>query len=432
MEYTITDSNDVVKEVTVRATADELQPQFEEAYKTKQAEIEIKGFRKGHAPLGMVKKIYGESIEYDSLSDIANDYFRKIVEERAINPLGEPALVDMNYKRGEELTFKVKYEIKPAITLKEYKGLSIDRVVHKVTEAEVDDEIRDLRKRNSTTASAERAADDNFVITVDVQELDETNAPIIGKRNQGLRIDLTNENLFAEIRQAMSGVSVGDVRRAAFETQHEDHSHKNNMELTVKSIEKIEFPELDDGFVKKVTKNKVATVEDFREKLRSDLEEYWEEMSNRRLMDQLMDEIIRRHEFTVPEALIWNVTDAQLQEVATQYPNKKLPPEFDEEKYRSEYRAHATWQVKWFLIREQIISAENIIIHDKDLEERAALDSVKMGIDKEKLLSFYKSSDSLKDRILADKLTAFLKSSSKITEKEDTEVEQEREKLIKA
>jgi trigger factor len=431
LEYTVTDTNDVVKEVTVRATAVELQPQFDEAYKTKQGTIEIKGFRKGHAPLEMVKKIYGESIEYDSLSDIANEYFKKFIEEKAVNPLGEPSLLDMNYKRGEEFTFKVKYEVKPVVELKEYKGIKLTKIVHKVTEEEIEDEIKRLLKHNSTLSPSEKVTDDHFVVTVDVQELDETGTPIIGKRSQGLKIDLTDENLFPEIHYAMKDVAIGDVRRASFDSQHEDHTHKHNLQLTVKSVEKNLPPELNDEFIKKVTKDKVATVEEFRKKMRTDLEEYWENMSSRRLNDEMMDEIIRRHEITVPEALVNNVTAAQIQDITSQYPNKKLPPDFDEQKYREEYRPNAVWQVKWFLIREQIINAENITVQDSDLEERAALDAIKMGIDKERLLSFYKTSEQLKDRILSDKLTELLKSKSEITIKEDTELEEQKEILIK-
>ncbi|MFI5252233.1 MAG: trigger factor [Bacteroidota bacterium] len=432
LEFSVTDTNDVVKEVTVRATAPELQPMFEEAYKTKQGEIEIKGFRKGHAPLGMVKKLYGESIEYDSLSEIANDYFKKFIEERSINPLGEPTLLDMNYKRGEELTFKVKYEIKPVVTLKEYKGLNLTKVIHKVTDEEIEEEIQTLRKRNSALSPADNVTDDAFIVTVDVQELDESGTPIIGKRNQGMKIDLSDANIFPEVKSAMQGVAVHDVRRTSFETRHDDHIHKHNLELTVKSVEKNVLPELTDEFVKKITKDKVGTVEEFRKKMRTDLEEDWENMSDRRLTDELMDEIIRRHEITVPEALIKNVTTSQIESLANQYPNKKLPPEFDEEKYRTEYRPDAVWQVKWFLIREQIINAENITAQDADLEERAALDSMKMGIDKERLIAFYKTSDQVKDSIVSSKLTTFLKSQSIITETEDIEIEEQKEKLIKS
>ena len=136
MDARVTDLSDVEKELIIDVPADELVPHFDEAYKRQMQKIEIKGFRKGKAPLSLVKKIYGESIEYNSLDIIATDIFKKIVQERSIQPIGSPVLSDMDYKRGDKLTFKVKYEVKPIIDVKDYKGIQIERMLHRVTDRE--------------------------------------------------------------------------------------------------------------------------------------------------------------------------------------------------------------------------------------------------------------------------------------------------------
>ena len=107
MEVSITDITDVEKEISINVPAAELVPHFDKAYAEYIPKIEIKGFRKGKAPLDMIKKIHGEAIEYDSLSTVASNIYREVVEQRNIKPIGEPALVDMNYKRGETFVFKV-------------------------------------------------------------------------------------------------------------------------------------------------------------------------------------------------------------------------------------------------------------------------------------------------------------------------------------
>src|SRR5690349_22883760 len=129
MEVSINDITEVQKEIQIEASAAELAPLFEDAYKRYQPKIEIRGFRKGKVPLAMVKKIHGESIEYNSLDTIAGDFYRKIVEERDIHPIGEPVVTDMDYRRGETLKFKIKYEIKPSFELKAYKSLALEKLV---------------------------------------------------------------------------------------------------------------------------------------------------------------------------------------------------------------------------------------------------------------------------------------------------------------
>src|SRR5262249_49722682 len=148
----------------------------------------IKGFRRGKAPLDMVKKLHGEAIEHGALDALANDFYRTAVEERNIHPLGSPVLTDLDYKRGEQLRFRVKYEVKPVITLGVYKGIPVERTVHPVPEAEVNEEILRIRRANSTFAESATATDDEHVVTADIQQLDETGAPLIGKRSADVRL----------------------------------------------------------------------------------------------------------------------------------------------------------------------------------------------------------------------------------------------------
>jgi trigger factor len=417
MEVTINDITDVQKEIHITATPAELIPHFEEAYKREQSKIEIKGFRKGKAPLEMVKKIYGESIEYGALDHIASDLFRQAADEKHIHPVGEPVLVDMHYHRGEPLTFKVKYEVKPTVTLAEYKGITAEKMVHVVTEKEVNDELLRLRKSNSTFSEATNAPDEEHVITVDVQQLDATGAPIIGRKTPGARIYLADETVYPEIKKALAGVAVGESRRATIEVDHDGTKETNSLDMQVTKIEKVVLPELTDEFVKTVTKEKVTSATEFVEKLKLDLDAYWKDRSERMLLDAIVGEVVRRHEVTLPEGLIKGFLDSMLEDTKNRYPNKKLPAQFDEQEFRTQNRPYAEFQAKWYLIRERLIEAENLTVEEADMERLAEADAPKVGLDKAALMNFYRTSDAMKDRILSEKLNEFLKKHAAITEK---------------
>ncbi len=277
MEVAITDITEVEKEISVNVPAEELTPHFEKAYQEYVPKIEIKGFRKGKAPLGLIKKLHGASIEYGSLDTVANTLYRQIIEERNIHPIGEPVLTDMKYDRGSTFMFKVKYEIKPKIELQEYKGIIVERLVHTVTDKELEDEIVRLRKANSTTAEVDSVTDDEHVVTADVQELDESGTPLIGKKSPGMRMYLADESLAPEIKTALQKGVRGGLYRVKFETTHDGHAHKHHLELTVTKIEKIQLPDFNDDLVKKTTKDRVTSVEQFRKELRKNLEEFWKE-----------------------------------------------------------------------------------------------------------------------------------------------------------
>jgi FKBP-type peptidyl-prolyl cis-trans isomerase (trigger factor) len=130
----------------------------------------------------------------------------------------------------------------------------------------------------------------------------------------------------------------------------------------------------------------------------------------------LTAEIIRRHEFQVPESLIRNVLDGLLEEVKNEYPDKRLPSEFDSDKFKEENRAYAIYQAKWALLREELIKAENVAASDEDLEKLAEEESEKIKIPKDRLINYYKSSEQIKDRLIGDKLLKLLVNSAKVKE----------------
>ncbi|OGU19246.1 MAG: trigger factor [Ignavibacteria bacterium GWA2_55_25] len=423
MDVTLVSISDVSKEVEIHATSEELKPHFDKAYQEYRPKIEIKGFRKGKAPLDMIKKLYGELIENEYLDKLASELYRQAVQEKDLKPIGEPTLVDLDYKRGEHFRFKIKYEVRPSIALQQYKGLSVKAVVHRLEDAEVEEEIDRLRKGNSTLEEVEKATDDEHVVTAEMQELDDSGIPIIGKKTENARFYLADPQLEKPFKDALTEAAKGNEHTIRFEHQHGDHSHKVNVKLNVTNVQKVILPELNDELVKKVTKDKIANVDEFRKSLREDLDSYWKEKNRRSHINAIIAEIIRLHEFEVPESLVRSVIEGLVEEIKNQSQNKQLPQNFDFEKFYQENREYALYQSRWALLREEIVKAENFEVDEPTLVALAEREAPKIGIDKERLITYYKSSEQVKDRLVSDKLIDLLISSSTIEDVDDTTVQ---------
>lgn len=416
MEVTINTLSAVAQEAEIQVSPDEMKPLFDRALQKYREKAEIRGFRKGKAPLDMIKRMYGEAIEYDSLDDAADAFYKKAMAEREIRPLGQPTMVDMDFKPGQHFRFKIKYEIRPPIALKKYKGLLVEKPVHAVTQSEIDAEIEHLRRVNSTAAAADTVTDADHLVTADVQELDDAGMPLIGKKTSGARFLLSDTTLAPAIRDALAAARVGETYNARFENTHDDHTHRMNIALAVTGIEKITLPAFDDELVRKITKDKVSNAEEFLKNVRTDVERYWEEQAERKVRDAIADEIVRTHEFDVPESLVSGFLDAFVEDIKNRSKERTLPKGFDEKRFREESRVHAVWQAKWMLLKETIAREEGIGVTDEELEKIAAAEAGRVGIDKERLLSYYRSSPSATERLLSDKLMAFLRQQAKVKE----------------
>jgi len=418
LQVTINTLSDVKQEATIELVHDELQPHFDQAYAKYRAKVELKGFRKGKAPLAMVKKLYGEAIEHEALDDIANTFYHQAMQERNIQPLGRPSMVDMDFKRGERFQFRIEYEVKPPVELKTYKGIAVERLAHTVSDQEVDEEIQQLRKANSTTSPATTVTDDEHIVTADVQELDEAGTPLIGRKSNGVRFYLSDPSLATEIRDALRSAAVGQPVQVTYESTHGDHSHTVRLAVTPKAIERVHLPEFDETLVKKVTRDAVTSPDAFKISLRDDLQRYWSERAEAKVADDIASEIVRQHEITVPEAFVEALLDSYIEELRGRSRDRSLPAGFDEKKYREERRTQAVWQAKWMMIKERIAEVESLTVTDEDIDVLATEEAARAGLDKEKLLPHYKKSEAVRDRVLSGKIMGFLKQHARIAEKE--------------
>jgi trigger factor len=276
---------------------DELQPHFDQAYAKHRAKVELKGFRKGKAPLDLVKKLYGEAIEHEALDDIANTFYHQVMEERNIHPLGRPSMVDMDFKRGERFQFRIEYEVKPPVELKTYKGIPVEHLVHTISDQEVDEEIQQLRKANSTTTRVDAVTDDEHVVTADVQELDEAGTPLIGRKSNGVRFYLADHTLATEIRDVLRSATAGQTVQTTYDSTHATTVHRTpghhaeTIERSTSDSTKLSEGHADGDFTQAFD---IA---------RDDLQRYWSERAEAKVVDDIASEIVRQHEITVPKHL---------------------------------------------------------------------------------------------------------------------------------
>lgn len=416
MNFKITDTNETEKEIEIVVPQEELISHFEKAFQEYRKKIDLPGFRKGKVPLDKIKKLYGDSIEYESLEKIANDSFHKTVDEQKIEVIGTPALIDMNYKKGEEATFKIKYDVIPNIDLKNYKGLKYEKLVHNVTEEEIENQLNQILFANAERSDVQTAADDHHVVTFDIQDLDESGAPLIGKIAKNETVYLADKNVYPEFKNALKNVSVNETRTTDFDYEHDGHKHKQKSQLTVNKIQKVVLPDLNDEFVKKITKDAIVTVDDFKKHLRENIQAEWQNHNESKLINTIVEKIVGSHEFVVPASLIEGVLNSFVEDIKQRFPNKELPKEFNVEEFKTHQKERAIWQAKWFLIREQIIKTENLKVEDSDIEERVDADTKRTGIDRERLLEYYKKAQTVTDGILSVKLNKFLIANNGIAE----------------
>ncbi len=405
-------------EVEVTLSYDEIKTDIDDAYKKERKNIELPGFRKGKVPMQMLKKVYGEAIEYKASESIAQKKFWDVVEELKLNPISMPQLTDIDFQMGEKLFFKVKYEVKPEVEVKDYKGIEVEKPIFKVKEDDIEREVTNLLKSHSNFQEAELIDDDKFRITVDLNRIDENGLPVVGQGQQDMLIDLSETNINPAILEGVRDKKVGDDFKFEFVDEHyhgeELHREEFKYSGTIKKIEKIVLPEVTEELLSKISRSKAKTLDEFKQQIRDNYSSYYKSQAENIVTNSLLNKVIEQNDFPVPPGYVETILN-NLVESEKENAKRYKTPNFDEKGVREYLKPRAEWTAKWQIIMEVIASKENLKVEDSDLEKIAEEEAEKTGISKEKLVKFYKDSNR-SIGLLEEKVINFLKENANINE----------------
>lgn len=398
MERTLIEVEACTREVRIELTESELKPHYERAYEQAQAGITLPGFRKGKVPIPIIKQRFARDIENDALDTIADAEFRKFATEEKLRVVGNPALTDIQ-KSPSGVTFTIRFDIMPDFELGSYRGLVADRHIKLVTEADVQAEVDRICLRAATFEPAEQITGTMFVATISLHELDrESSMPIIGAEPREERVFLEDENVDMHLRSSLANTKVGDTFSYVSETQDENQQPSNSR-VTVTDIQQVIPAEFTNEFVEMVTGGRFKTTEELRADIERQLSEYFEQASRESLENQIVDQLVKSHEFEVPEPLVHAVIHQLFDDFKKRNEGAPGIENVTAHDVEPQFRPSAERIVRWELIRDKIIDAEKLVVTDEDVAAAAG----RFGLPEDQLRMIMRQNHTVEDQLLAEK-----------------------------
>lgn len=398
MERTITTLQGCSREVRISLQQSELKPHYEEAYIKAQEGITLPGFRKGKVPIAMIKQRFGRDIENEALETIADAEFRSFARSEQQRVVGNPALTDIQ-KSADGVAFTIRYDIMPDFELGSYRGLSVNRPIKNVAEEDVQREVDRICMRAATFEPTEQIDGTLFVVGLTMHELDrETSMPIIGAEAKESRVFLEDDSVDMHLRSSLANCKVGDTFSYVGETSDEN-AQPPSYRVTVNDIMRVVPAEFTNEFVEMVTSNQMHSTEELRSDIERQLREYFEEASRRAVENQLIDQLVQAHEFDLPEPLVHSVIHRLFDDFKKRNEGAPGIETLTAHSIEHELRPSAERIVRWELIRERIVDAEEMSLTDEDLEDAGS----RFGIPADQLRMLLRQNESVEDQLLAEK-----------------------------
>jgi trigger factor len=372
-------SNPCQREIAVEVPADVVRTETDNLVNRYQKLARIPGFRKGKVPASIIRQRFAEDLKSDVVEALVPRYFREEAKKQNLAPVSQPRVTDLHIQEGEPLRFKASFEILPEFKLAPYDDIRVSTIDTTVTDENVETALNNLRQQHATYNAIEEdrpLADGDFAVvsfngTPKGGEADAKPVEV-----DEIMVEIGGENTIPEFSENLRGAKSGETR--TFDVKYaDDFSDKRlagksmTYEVSVKGIKTRSVPELTDDFAKELGAE-LNTVDELRNRLRENMQSEKEHEAAHQGKDKLVEELVKRNDFPIPEAMLNEQIDIRLERglraLAAQGMRTEDMKRMDFDRLRTGQRESALREVRASLILGQIADEEKIEVSDEEFD----------------------------------------------------------------
>lgn len=336
-------------------------------------DLKVPGFRKGKVPVKYIEKNYKEAIQADAVRNLLPSVYEDALVREGIKPVAEPKFDNIKTDGGDAITFDVTVEVRPDVEIEGYRGIKVKVRKRKIEDSNMNNALADLRERLATLRVVDRAVRDGDFVLVDYGPLLES-----GEIDQKLLatnypIDLSGGSLVKEFQEGLIGMETGQEKDIVVRYP-DDFPDKGNAGTTktfrvrVKEIKQKDLPELDDEFAKRVGEQ-FSTLESLKQKITEDLTRDEERRLEHETEETIIDQLISKNPFDIPEAMVRNYLASLLEEDRQRRPD--VPDEAEREKeIKEQFQEAAVRTIKKYFVLEAVRKQEGIEVKREEIDGR--------------------------------------------------------------
>ena len=402
---------------------------FEDAMKkvyTKNAKyFNIPGFRKGKAPMSIVEQYYGAEIFYeDAFNELVPEIYDEAIKSNNIEAVSRPDIDIKQMEKGKNLIFTAKVQTKPEVKLGKYKGIEIKKIEYNVSDKDIDQELNLMAEKNARLVTIEdRPVQKDDIAVIDFEGFLD-GKPFEGGKAENHELTIGSNTFIPGFEDQVIGMKVDDEKDLNLKFPDEyfskDLAGKDVVfKVKVNEIKKKELPKIDDEFAKDVSE--FDTLEELKNSIKEKLENQNKERERIEKEDAAIEAVSEKAEVDIPSGMIETEVDNMMKDIEQrlmyqgltlkQYTELTGKKETD---IRKDFEEQANKNVKYRLVLEAVVKAENIDVDDKELEDRLKEMAKNYGQKEEELLNNENVKKYTRDNMKVEKAIEFLVKNAKM------------------
>lgn len=372
------ESNKVKLGMTI--SAEDFDKAVDKAYLKLRKTITVPGFRKGHAPKGVIEKAYGWYVFVDDAFDEAYPaVYEAAVKEHDVKPVDRPDITILSAEKGEDVAFEAVVTVMPEVSLGQYKGIEVEKQEYNVTDEMVNAEIERERENVARMIDVERPVENGDEVELDYF------GTVDGVKFEGGTAEhqtlVIGSGMFIPgFEEQMIGMNVGEEKDLNVKFPDEYHSEELKgkdavFHVKVHAVRVKELPEADDEFAKDVSE--FNTIAELRDHKKEELEKKAMNEAKAKKENDVIEKAVANATVDIPDVMIDRQADRMLNDIRYRLSMQGISLE-DYCKYtgtktevmKAEMKNEAERRVKTQLVLDAIMKAEGIKAENDEVEKK--------------------------------------------------------------
>ncbi len=309
MKIEIEDVNSCNKKIKFEIPHQEYDKKLKQYYQKLGQKVKVPGFRKGKVPISMLEKQFGPDVKKEVLSNLISDQLNNAIVEKDLRAVGQPHLLDVSAEEGTDISVSASIEVLPTVELKDYSNIELDMKTPRIMDDDVSQAIDVMRQRKAKNIDVtDRPAQNKDFLKIDFTSKigDE---PFEGGSARDQIIQAGGGQLIEGLDKGMIGMEIGETRDITVPIPEDYHNKKIagkdvDFQIVLKNIQEQQLPDLDNEFAKSVEDKNFESLDDMKQKVRSELEDFERREARKSMKKKLTEKITEQNQLDVPDGLL--------------------------------------------------------------------------------------------------------------------------------
>jgi trigger factor len=406
--------------LTLGVSDEAFQAEKKRIAKKLQSDLEVPGFRKGKVPASYIAKNFAGAVHSDAVQNLLSKAYEEAILGGDLHPLGEPRFDDLKAEDGEGISVKAHIEVKPEIEVTDYTKVEVESEKKTIGEEDVDKTLESLRENMATYQTVDRPAQGDDYLSIDFAPYRDSGEVDEAAAQTNYAVTLDGPNLLPEFKQELAGMKAGEEKDilVRYPEDFADQSlggSSKSFHVKVNEVKEKLLPEIDDNFASNVAPE-VGSLADLRKRILQDLQQEEESKHKQDVQEKIIDKIIEKNDFEVPEAMVENYLTSIVEEDRRRRPNVESEDGRDTQ-VREMFREPATRMVRRYLIMEAVARQEKLAVTRDEFDKRVEYLAEGAGRPVEEVAAMFRDKKhrrNLENELLDQKVLDFLRENAEI------------------